>query len=219
MAAATPVWINQADMLLARRRRRPRRAQTLPPAGIRVVAWTALCGAILAVYIGSRLVPSMQTREDSLSYAQDFPVCAARWLAADPLPLHIFNQYGEGGYLAYKLSAHGDRVYIFGDAALMGDALLYSYGDVESVTPRWDSIIRDAGTDVVLFDTGAPLTNVMLHASDWVEVYTDPHNTAFAPRDRVASLHLPAQPVYTTPGDTCTELTHTPASQLNQEPG
>ncbi len=219
VAAATPVWINQADMVLARRRTRPRRPQALPPVGMRVVGWLALCGALLGVYIGSRLIPSMQTREDSLFYAQDFPVCAARWLAADPLPLRIFNQYGEGGYLAYRLSAHGDRVYIFGDAALMGDALLYNYGDIESVTPRWDNLLRSAGTDVVLFDTGAPLTNVMLHARDWVEVYSDPHNTAFAPRDRVASLRLAPQPPYTTQLDACTELVQAPAAQLNQQPG
>jgi hypothetical protein len=219
VAAATPVWINQADMLVARRRSRPRRRQNLPPVGMRVASWLALCGVVLGVYVGSRLVPSMQTREDSLFYAQDFPVCAARWLAADPLPLHIFNQYGEGGYLAYRLSAQGDRVYIFGDAALMGDDLLYSYGDVESVTPQWDNILRKAGTDVVLFDTNAPLSNVMLHASDWVQVYRDPHNIAFAPRDRVAALQLPPQPTYTAANDTCTALVQTPASQLDEQPG
>ncbi len=219
VAAATPVWINQADMLLASRRRRPRRTQKLPPVGMRVVSWVALCGSLLAVYVISRLLPAVQTREDSLFYAQDYPVCAARWLAADPLPLHVFNQYGEGGYLAYRLSAHGDRVYIFGDAALMGDQLLYDYGDVELVTPRWDTILRAAGTDVVLFDTNAPLSNVMMHASDWVQVYTDPHNTAFAPRDRVAALHLAPQPTYTAAHDACTALVQTPPSQLNQQPG
>jgi hypothetical protein len=218
VAASTPVWINQCDMLVRRLRVR-RRRQQLPPVGMRVVSWLVLCGAVLLVYIGSRLVPAMRTREDSVFYAQDFPVCAARWLAADPLPLHIFNQYGEGGYLAYRLSAHGDRVYIFGDAALMGDALLNTYGDVESVSPQWDSIVRTAGTDIVLFDTGAPLSNVMLHAPDWVEVYHDPHNIAFAPRDRVASLQLPPQPTFTAAGDTCTTLATTSPSQLSQSPG
>jgi hypothetical protein len=219
VAASTPVWISQADMLLARRRSRPRRRAALPPAAIRVVAWGLLCGALLVVYLSARLLPSMRTREDSLSYAQDFPVCAARWLAADPLPLHIFNQYGEGGYLAYRLSAQGDRVFVFGDAALMGDALLYTYGNVESVTPQWDTILRNAGTDIVLFDTNAPLSNVLAHASDWVQVYSDPHNVAFAPRDRVAALHLPPQPTYTTPGDVCTALVQTPTAQLQQAPG
>src|SRR4029077_19802228 len=106
--------------------------------------------------------------------------------------------------------------YVFGDAALMGDDLLYSYGDVESVTPRWDTILHDSGTDVVLFDTNAPLSNVLAHASDWVKVYSDPHNVAFAPRERVAALQLPPQPAYTTAGDACTALVQTPASQLDQ---
>jgi hypothetical protein len=218
VAASTPVWINQADML-ARRLHWRRSRQKLPPVGMRVVSWVALVGAVLAIYISARLVPSMRTREDSLFYAQDFPVCAARWLAADPQPLRIFNQYGEGGYLAYRLSAHGDRVYIFGDAALMGDPLLLDYGDVESVTPRWDSIVRNAGTDIVLYDTNTALANVMIHAPDWVEVYSDRHNVAFAPRDRVAALHLPPQPTFTAANDTCTTLAQTPPSQLNQSPG
>jgi hypothetical protein len=218
VAASTPVWINQADML-SRRVRTRRNRQKLPPVGMRVVSWVILVGAVLAIYISARLVPSMRTREDSLFYAQDFPVCAARWLASDPLPLRIFNQYGEGGYLAYRLSAHGDRVYIFGDAALMGDELLINDGDVESVTPRWDSIVRSAGTDIVLYDTNTALANVMIHAPDWVEVYSDPHNVAFAPRDRVAALHLPPQPAFTAPNDTCTTLARTPPSQLNQSPG
>jgi hypothetical protein len=217
VAASTPVWINQADMLAGRLHSRSR--QKLPPVGMRVVSWVTLVGAVLAIYIGARLVPSMRTREDSLFYAQDFPVCAARWLAADPLPLRIFNQYGEGGYLAYRLSAHGDRVYIFGDAALMGDQLLINDGDVESVTPRWDSIVRSAGTDIVLYDTNTALANVMVHAPDWVKVYSDPHNVAFAPRDRVAALDLPQQPTFTAANDTCTTLAQTPPSQLNQSPG
>jgi len=35
-----------------------------------------------------------------------------------------------------------------------------------AVTPQWDTIVRNAGTDIVLFDTDAPLSNAMLHASD-----------------------------------------------------
>lgn len=219
VAASTPVWITQADLLMSRRRSRPRRQRPLPPVQMRLVAWALLCGAVMVVYLGARLVPAMRTREDSLFYAQDFPVCAARWLAADRQPLRIFDQYGEGGYLADKLSGQGDRVYIFGDAALMGDDLLISYGDVESVRPEWDRILRDAGTDLVLFDTNTPLASVMVHATDWVVVYTDPHSIAFAPRERASALGLPPQPTYSSAGDTCTALVDTPASQLTQEPG
>jgi len=50
-------------------------------------------------------------------------------------------------------------------------------------------------------------------------VYHDPHNIAFASRDRVASLQLPPQPTFTAAGDTCTTLATTPPSQLSQSPG
>lgn len=225
VAAATPVWVNQADIALQHLRgSRRRTTAALPPLTIRLVVWTVLCGAIVLIYAAGRLLPAARTREFSLTYAEDFPVCAANWLAADPQPLRIFNQYGEGGYLAHRLSAQGDRVFIFGDAALMGDALLYTYGDVESVKPQWDSILRRYRTDLVVFDTGTPLANVLAHASDWAEVYADPHNVVFAPTDRVAQLQLPAAPSYAdgsaaTRRDVCTRLHDTPPSQLQQTAG
>ncbi|MDQ2960119.1 MAG: hypothetical protein M3R48_03595 [Candidatus Dormibacteraeota bacterium] len=229
VAAATPAWISQADLALQRLRagRRRRARSPLPPLPIRVVSWGILCGAILLIYLGGRLIPAARIQQLSLSYAEEFPVCAANWIAADPRPLRIFNQYGEGGYLAYRLSAQGDRVFIFGDAALMGDDLLYTYGAVESVQPRWDSILRGDNTDLVIFDTGTPLANLLAHATDWVRVYADQHNVAYAPTDRLAALHLPPLPTYpavTSPGsvrasDVCTQLHDTPASQLNQAAG
>ena len=234
VAAATPVWVSQADMAWARWRAAPARrgastgTPALPAAGLRWSVWGVLVGIIGIGYVGGRLIPAARTGETALSYAETFPVCAASWLSHDPRPLRIFNQYGEGGYLVYRLSEQGDRVYIFGDAALMGDALLYSYGDVEGVTPRWDSVIRDSGTDVVVFDTGSPLANVMDQAtSRWTVVYEDPHNTVFAPADRVADLQLPPTvdglgglrtPDWASSRDpaaaTCEVLDRTPAAQL-----
>jgi hypothetical protein len=232
VAAATPVWVAQADIALQRLRggRRRRTPSPLPPLSIRVASWTILCGGILLIYAGGRLLPAARTQQLSLSYAEDFPVCAANWIATDPRPLRIFNQYGEGGYLAYRLSAQGDRVFIFGDAALMGDDLLYTYGDVESVQPQWDGILRRYRTDLVIFDTGTPLANVLAHATDWVRVYADQHNVAYAPTDRVAALHLPPPPTYpaaaaspagsgAATADVCTQLHDTPPSQLNQAAG
>jgi hypothetical protein len=191
VAAATPVWIDQADMLL-RRRSRAARARALPPLPVRMATYGAVIGVITFIFVHNKLVPAMTTTESSPAYASDFPVCAARWLDGAQRPLRIFNQYGEGGYLAYALSARGDRVFIFGDAALMGDELLYRYADVENVQPDWDSIVRTSGADLVLFDRNTPLSDVMAHSRDWVEVYRDSHNVAFAPTGRVATLGLPA---------------------------
>ncbi|HEY4868953.1 MAG TPA: hypothetical protein VII79_02990 [Candidatus Dormibacteraeota bacterium] len=208
VAAATPVWINQADLLLRRRRGRAvqRRPGAMPPLRLRVLTFAALAVTLFAAFVAGRLVPAMRAQPGSLAYAQEFPVCATRWLATAPRPLNIFNQYGEGGFLSYQLSSRGDKVFVFGDAALMGDALLYRYAAVEAVQPSWESIIRSAGTDIVLFDTGTPLANVMAHSTRWVNVYHDPLSVAFVPVDKQSALNLPPAPASYPPGDPCSQL-------------
>lgn len=211
LAAATPVWIDQASMIAARarwdRRSRPHRA---PPLGFRLITFSALAGGILCGYAAGRLVPSMQVQPNTLTYAREYPVCAARWLAAAPQPLRIFNQYGEGGYLAGALSAKGDKIYIFGDAALMGDPLLYRYASITTVQPGWSDAIRSSGADLVLYDVNTPLANAMAASAAWVQVYRDPLSVAFVPAGRLGQVQLPPVPTYPA-GDTCTELAKGPA--------
>jgi hypothetical protein len=222
VAAATPVFIDQLAMATPRMRaairharRRPAtpRAATSrvqPPLLFRATAAALVLAALGGVAL-AWLIPKMQVPAYSLVYAREFPVCAAQWLKGAPEPLKIFNQYGEGGYLAYELSARGDKLYIFGDAAVMGDALLYKYAQVETAEPGWDSIIRDAGTDVVLYDVNTPLADLMDHSAGWVKVYQDSLSVAFVPTDKLASLHLPAQPASYPAGSVCAQLAKSPA--------
>jgi hypothetical protein len=214
VAASTAVYIDQLSLATPRLRaalRRIRRApatarvrtRAQPPLLFRVAASTLLVAGLGGVYV-AWLVPKMQLQPYSLAYAQEYPVCAAQWLAGAPDGLKIFNQYGEGGYLAYTLSSHDDKVFIFGDAALMGDQMLYTYADVETVTPSWDSIIRRFGTDIVLYDINTPLADVMDHAADWTKVYQDGLSVAFVPNDKLSTLHLPPVPDWA-PGSVCAQ--------------
>ena len=217
VAAATPLWIEQADLVghrIAARRRRAAAAPRVvappprPPLAARLLSWTVLGG--LSVTVALTLVADASTREDSLTYAREYPVCAARWLQASPAGLHIFNQYGEGGYLADKLYTHGDRIFIFGDAALMGDDMLQRYGVVEDLVPGWEQVLRDSGTDLVLFDAGTSLSNLLEQSPRWVRVYRDPYSEAFVPATesgRALQARLAPQPVYSTASaDTCAQL-------------
>jgi len=181
-----------------------------PPLLFRATAAALVLAALGGISLGW-LIPKMQVRAYSLVYAREFPVCAAQWLKGAPEPLKIFNQYGEGGYLVYELSSRGDKLYIFGDAAVMGDALLYQYAKVETAEPSWDSIIRGAGTDVVLYDVNTPLADLMERIPGWVKVYQDSLSIAFVPSDKVASLHLPPQPASYPPGSVCAQLAKSPA--------
>lgn len=208
IAATTPVWIDQTTILVQRLRRGRAQAQPrrLPSVQFRVLTFSVLMTLLVAIYASLRLVPAMRVQPNSLAYAQEYPVCAARWLAQAPQPLKIFNQYGEGGYLADTLSSRGDKIFIFGDAALMGDSLLYTYAGVTSVQPGWDSIIRDSGTDIVLFDTGTPLANVMEASTRWVKVYQDPLSVAFVASDRLSQVKLAPVPTSYPKGDPCAQL-------------
>lgn len=207
IAAAAPVWIDQASTIVARARwNRRSRPHGAPPLGFRLITFTALTGGILAGYAAGRLVPAMQVQPNTLAYARTYPVCAARWLAAAPQPLRIFNQYGEGGYLADALSAKGDKIYIFGDAALMGDALLYRYASITTVQPGWSEAIRSSGADVVLYDVNTPLANAMAASPAWVQVYRDPLSVAFVPAGRLDRVTLPPAPASYPAGDVCAQL-------------
>jgi hypothetical protein len=227
VAASTPAYIDQLSLATPRMRaalRRLRRihspartrTRTQPPLFFRLTAAATLMAGLGGVYL-VWLLPKMQLRPYSLAYAQEFPVCAAQWLASAPEPLKIFNQYGEGGYLAYALSARGDRIFIFGDAALMGDPQLYSYANVETVTPSWDSIIRNAGTDIVLYDVKTPLADVMEHSADWTKVYQDGLSVAFVPTDKLATLQLPPVPTWS-PGSVCAQQARPKAAAGAQSP-
>jgi hypothetical protein len=210
VAAVTPIWIEQIDRAwqsLRQRAARSRRSPSLHPAAkgrwVRQLTF-AMVGGLLVAGVLSRLVSAAKVDESAAAYARDYPVCAARWLSAAPAPLRVFNQYGEGGYLAYALSARGDRVFIFGDAALMGDELLVTYGDIESVKPSWDELIRRSRTDVVLFDRGTPLTELLDASPRWTKVYSDDLSAAYVLTARAAALHLPSTSRVATAGtDTC----------------
>ena len=208
IAAVTPIWVDQATLFAARRRARRRaRTRRLPSLGFRVMTYVALMTALAVVFLAGRLAPAMRVQPNALVYAQDYPVCAARWLALAPEPLKIFNQYGEGGYLADQLSSRGDKIYIFGDAALMGDSLLYSYARIANqVQPGWDSALRNSGADIVLFDTGTPLASVLEASTRWVRVYQDPFSVAFVPADRLAQVKLAPVPTSYPAGDVCAQL-------------
>ncbi len=228
VAVATPVWVEQLSLLLDRIRSEAatRRAHQDPPARVAAAAATAprsrtppprrprslplrlgIVGAVAvllgAAYAGLRLAPAMAPSPTALSYATTYPVCASVWLRSAPHGLRIFNQYGEGGYLSWSLAGTGDRIFIFGDAAFMGNRMLYTYSDIVDARPGWQSLLTKYGTQVVLFDTGTTLDRLLRASPRWALVYHDPHNDAFVLRSEEAALHLPPQPRAT---GTCARL-------------
>src|SRR5712692_5234709 len=125
-----------------------------------------------AVHIAGETLPSHQ---QSLT-ASNYPVAAADWLAAhSEIGTRMYNQYGWGGYLAYRFYPQPNRrVFIFGEAALMGDALLNDYEDIQTLRPDWTALLDRYGVDYIVYNRGEALANVLATQPGWKLAYEDP---------------------------------------------
>jgi hypothetical protein len=173
IAACTPILIRlygEAWQRLARERgwRVPR-----TPGSPRLAAITACALLALAVFVGVAAERRLATQE---ALTRDsYPVAASDWLAAHPeVGTRMFNSYGWGGYLVHRFYPIPQRrVFVFGEATLMGDDQLRRYADVESIRPDWQSQLRSRGVDYVVFNRDAPLSNALAADPDWRLAYQD----------------------------------------------
>ena len=130
-----------------------------------------LIALITTVRVANNVSPAHQESTDTGSY----PVAAADWLAAHPeVGTRMYNQYGWGGYLANRFYPDQNRrVFIFGEAALMGDQLLNEYQDVQTLRPDWKQVLDKYGVDYIVYNKDAALSNVLATQPEWTLVYQD----------------------------------------------
>ncbi|HEX3507001.1 MAG TPA: hypothetical protein VHW94_01295 [Candidatus Dormibacteraeota bacterium] len=180
VAAATPVMITTySDYWRELAAGRGWKFQLPPRPAFAVITAVALVLVMLvsAIKIDSDISPSVQAKLDESSY----PIAAADWLASHPqVGTHMYNQYGWGGYLANRFYPDPDRkVFIFGEAELMGDPLLNEYNDVQNLRPDWAAILDKYKVDYIVFNTGEALSNVLATQPAWKIVYQDKVATIF----------------------------------------
>ncbi|HVD03669.1 MAG TPA: hypothetical protein VNF75_05985 [Candidatus Dormibacteraeota bacterium] len=191
VVAGIPVWITLAERLrleLAGRwtlRLRPRQPRALVLLELLLLGGLA---AILAVQVGTLATPAL----DSATYVNAFPYCASRWLDTAPAGLRIFNQYGDGGFLAYTVPK--DKVFVFGDAALMGPQVLRDYAAIIDLSPTWLARLDTSPAQLVLFERGTAFPDALQREPSWALVYRDRRVEIFARTALISSLHLPANP-------------------------
>ena len=174
VAVATPVLINAyaeywKELAAARGWKfelPPRRLFAIVTAVVLI-----LITGITVLRIADAISPAKQAGLDASSY----PIGAADWLAANPsVGTRMYNQYGWGGYLANRFYPQTNRrVFIFGEAALMGDPLLNDYEDIQTLRPYWKTLLDRYGVDYVVYNRGEALANVLATQPDWRLVYQD----------------------------------------------
>lgn len=109
--------------------------------------------------------------------ASNYPVGAADYLAAHPeVGTRMYNQYGWGGYLANRFYPDPNRrVFIFGEASVMGDSFLQEYQDIQTLRSDWQQVLDRYQVDYVVYNRHEALTNVLEALPDkWdCSVYQD----------------------------------------------
>jgi hypothetical protein len=174
VAAATPVMISSYSEWWRELSKQRGWHRDIPPRRVFAVV-TALALLVFAGAAGLRVAsligPDHQRQADSSSY----PIAAADWLAAHPeVGTRMYNQYGWGGYLANRFYPDPKRrVFIFGEAALMGDDLLNQYEDVQTLRSNWRQVLDDYKVDYIVYNRGEALANVLATDSQWKLVYQD----------------------------------------------
>jgi hypothetical protein len=174
VAATTPVLVNTygawwRDISAARKWKLQTPAR---PAFAAVTAFAlVVIIAATAIHVTGDINPSEQASLDASSY----PVGAADWLAAHPdVGSRMYNQYGWGGYLANRFYPQSNRrVFIFGEAALMGDDLLNQYEEVQTLRSDWEQVLDRYGVDYIVYNRGEALDNVLRTSPRWKLVYED----------------------------------------------
>ena len=174
VAVATPVMITTYSAYWKELSRARGWKLELPPRRIfAVITVIVLAVIILAttLHIADSVSPARQQSLDASSY----PVGAANWLQAHPeVGTRMYNQYGWGGYLAYRFYPEPNRrVFIFGEAALMGDPLLNEYQDVQTLRSDWKQVLDKYGVDYIVYNRGEALANVLATQPEWTLAYQD----------------------------------------------
>ena len=172
IAAATPVLIaSYSDWwreFAAARSWKP----ALPPR----VLFTGITLFMLVLIAAATLlrISTNLNKQDSLDRSS-YPIAAADWLAAHPeVGTRMYNQYGWGGYLADRFYPEPNRrVFIFGEAALMGDDLLNQYEDVQTLRPDWQAVLDRNGVDYIVYNRDEALTDVLATEPQWTCVHED----------------------------------------------
>src|SRR5207237_1010438 len=172
VAAATPALVSSwSEALEPVRRRLQARRRAAPPTRALTLT-TALAVCLVAVAIAGAVTRSLGRQEQTLRGL--YPVAAVDRLTVSGTCVRIFNDYAWGGYLVDRLSPDPRRrVFIFGEADVMGDPLIYLWKDIMDAGPGWQGKLDRSGADCVLVPPDAPLAGALAGRAGWRLAYSD----------------------------------------------
>jgi hypothetical protein len=143
----------------------------------RLIKWIApLLLVCIVLVIGLRLTQVIQ--EQLKSEAATFPKAAVDWIAENQPQGNLFNSYGWGGYIIWRLYPNYP-VYIDGRADVYGDKFIFAYLDVYHALLGWEQVLDTQAVRLVLVEPESGLAIALRQSSGWKNVYEDQISVVF----------------------------------------
>jgi len=139
-------------------------------------------GLLLAVTVGmiaERALPNLTPAGEAAAIRGIEPVDATAALLQIGKPMHVFNYYDYGGYLAWMLYPHGGRVFIDGRVEVYGSAIFGNYLRVNYLAGGWPSVIAGIEPDAIIMPSSHPLIGLLKQDPGWHEFHRDGVATVF----------------------------------------
>jgi hypothetical protein len=162
LSAQLAAWIP----LRAANKATPRTMQIINTAIVVIVALVAF------VRVGSVLVNQSNVEREK------FPAAAVEWIQKNRPAPNIYNSYGWGGYLIWRL--YPDYlVYIDGRADVHGDAFIENFLEIYRAQQGWQDELTKRDVRFVLIEPDAPLAQELANDSDWSQVFSDEQSISY----------------------------------------
>ncbi|HWI14954.1 MAG TPA: hypothetical protein VNT02_11915, partial [Burkholderiales bacterium] len=118
------------------------------------------------------------------------PVKAASFIADNGITGRMFNEYGEGGYLIWRLYP-AQRVFVDGRADLYGNDFLNDYFEIVGGKAGWKQKLEARAIDYAVLPRDVPLRQLLLADGGYKLVYDDERHSVLV-RDQPGYARLPA---------------------------
>ncbi|MDL1896111.1 hypothetical protein FBQ82_07550 [Anaerolineae bacterium CFX7] len=107
-----------------------------------------------------------------------FPAAAVAWIQQNRPAPNLYNSYGWGGYLIWKLYPQY-QVYIDGRADVHGDAFIEDFLDIYRAAAGWENKLAEKNVRLVLIEPDAPLATALANDSAWTRVFSDSQSVVY----------------------------------------
>lgn len=108
---------------------------------------------------------------------------AIEFIQASGVQGRVFNEYGFGGYLTYRLWP-GVRAFIDGRADIFSDDFSRDYIRIFNGDEGWRAALDRYEVDLAIVPRSAPLRQLLLESHRFHEIYADEHNVVLKRADR-----------------------------------